>query len=335
MRVVVVGLGSMGKRRIRLLKQYRENIEIIGIDFQEERRKEVEELFDLQTGDDLEYFLKGKEIDAVFVSTAPLSHNKIIHTALSYSCHVFTEINLVSDGYEENMKLAHEKGVELFLSSTFLYREEIKYIREQLSILTTQKLNYIYHVGQYLPDWHPWENYKDFFVGKKETNACREIMAIDMPWLVNVFGKIKNIQVMKHKTTALDIDYPDTYFMLIEHENGNKGSFQVDVVSRKAVRNLEIYNEDVYFQWDGSPEGLSVYDVKEKKSKKISLYHEIEQRKEYSSFVIENAYFSEIQSFFDVMKKKKQTIYSFEDDLEILNWIDRIEEVNNTIIDDN
>ena len=173
------------------------------------------------------------------------------------------------------MKLAHEKGVQLFLSSTFLYREEIRYMREQLPSMTKQKLNYTYHVGQYLPDWHPWENYKDFFVGKKETNACREIMAIDMPWLVNVFGKIESIQVMKHKTTALDMDYPDTYFMLIEHENGNKGSFQVDVVSRKAVRNLEVYNEDVYFQWDGSPEGLAVYDVNEKKSKKTITGYEI------------------------------------------------------------
>ena len=325
MRVVVVGLGSMGKRRIRLLKQYQKDIEIIGIDFQEQRRKETEELYGVKTSDDLEYILKEEEIDAVFVSTAPLSHNQIIHTALSYSCHVFTEINLVSAGYQENMKLAHEKGVELFLSSTFLYREEIKYIREQLSSLTKQKLNYTYHVGQYLPDWHPWENYKDFFVGKKETNACREIMAIDMPWLVNVFGKIKNIQVMKHKTTALDIDYPDTYFMLVEHENENKGSFQVDVVSRKAVRNLEIYNEDVYFQWDGSPDGLSVYDANEKKSKKIFLYEQVEQRKEYSGFVIENAYFSEIQSFFDVIEKKKKALYGFQDDLVILNWIDRIE----------
>lgn len=325
MRVVVVGLGSMGKRRIRLLKQYQKEMEIIGIDFRSERRKETENLYGVQTSNDLENILKEKKIDAVFVSTAPMSHHQIIHTALLHSCHVFTEINLVSDGYEENMQLAKEKGVELFLSSTFLYRNEIKYIREQLPVLTKQKLNYTYHVGQYLPDWHPWENYKDFFVGKKETNACREIMAIDMPWLVNVFGKIKNVQVMKHKTTTLEIDYPDTYFILIEHENGNKGSFQVDVVTRKAVRNLEIYNEDVYLQWDGTPEGLSIYDVEENMIKNIALYKEIEHRKEYSSFIIENAYLNEIQSFFDIIEKKKNPIYSFQDDMEILSWIDVIE----------
>lgn len=32
MKVAVIGLGSMGKRRIRLLKHFDKNIEIIGID---------------------------------------------------------------------------------------------------------------------------------------------------------------------------------------------------------------------------------------------------------------------------------------------------------------
>ncbi len=33
---------------------------------------------------------------------------------------MFTELNLVADGYEDNMKLADEKSLHLFLSSTFL-----------------------------------------------------------------------------------------------------------------------------------------------------------------------------------------------------------------------
>ena len=65
MRVVVVGLGSMGKRRIRLLKQYQKDIEIIGIDFQEQRRKETEELYGVKTSDDLEYILKEEELKLI------------------------------------------------------------------------------------------------------------------------------------------------------------------------------------------------------------------------------------------------------------------------------
>lgn len=39
MKFLVVGLGSMGKRRIRLLKSNYNNIELIGVDTKEDRKK--------------------------------------------------------------------------------------------------------------------------------------------------------------------------------------------------------------------------------------------------------------------------------------------------------
>ena len=42
MRVLVVGLGSMGKRRIRLMKQYNSKLKILGIDTNIERAKSVQ-----------------------------------------------------------------------------------------------------------------------------------------------------------------------------------------------------------------------------------------------------------------------------------------------------
>ena len=48
MKLLVIGLGSMGKRRIRLLKEYDSDIEIIGIDKQAIRRDEVEKLYKIK-----------------------------------------------------------------------------------------------------------------------------------------------------------------------------------------------------------------------------------------------------------------------------------------------
>ena len=326
MNVAVVGLGSMGKRRIRLLKKYSETINIIGVDLEEARRNDAKQEYGIQVTDNLEKLIENKKISAVFVCTAPLSHNAIITTALSHKADVFTEINLVSDGYDKNIALAKENGVVLFLSSTFLYRDEIGYIEKQVKSLD-ENVNYSYHIGQYLPDWHPWEHYNNFFVGNKKTNGCREIFAIELPWLTKVFGEIKNIQVIKGKTTSLDIDYNDTYFVVLEHKNGNKGSLAVDVVSRKAVRNLEVYGEHLYMSWDGSPLGLYQYDLEQKKDNQIKLYDEVDHQEQYSSFVIENAYYNEIVSFFEVIDKKKDAIHTFKTDKEILGWIDKIEKI--------
>ncbi|MBP2636935.1 MAG: putative dehydrogenase [Firmicutes bacterium] len=321
MRVAVIGLGSMGKRRIRLIRKYDETIQIVGIDTKEERRVACTEEYGIETFGDL---AEAPQADCAFVCTSPLSHNKIITQCLTQGLHVFTELNLVADGYDTNIALARQQDLVLVLSSTFLYREEVKQIRH-LARQANCMLNYTYHIGQYLPDWHPWENYKDFFVGNKQSNGCREIFAIELPWLTEVFGDIVGIDVVKSKMSSLDIDYADNYLVILQHASGCKGTLAVDVVARKAVRNLEVFGEQLYLRWDGSPTGLYVYDFAAKYDVNVKLYKEVEQLDNYAGFVVENAYADEIAAFFEAINTGKAPTYNFEQDKEILKIIDRIE----------
>lgn len=324
MDVLVVGLGSMGKRRIRLLQRFSVVEDIIGIDGRLDRRQEAKELYNCFVYDNMDDALSNhKNIKCAFICTSPLSHHTLIKNALTSNLHVFTEINLVSDGYKANIQLAKEKGKVLFLSSTFLYREEIKFIKNKIQ--TNQKLNYIYHIGQYLPDWHPWENFNDFFVGDKRTNGCREIMAIELPWLVDTFGDILEINTVADNITTLELPYRDNYMIQIKHANGNKGLLAIDVVSPKAVRNLEVYGEKIYCSWNGAPDTVQYYDVPTKSVKKAILGEAFEHMDGYDSFIVENAYQDEIKDFFDVIYNGKQQRYGFEQDIKILKLIDEIE----------
>ncbi|MGS2777508.1 Gfo/Idh/MocA family protein [Robertmurraya sp. GLU-23] len=324
MKVAVIGLGSMGKRRIRLIQMYDKTIEIIGVDTNEIRRKECSKEYNIETYESLTDLTLVNQVDCSFICTSPLSHYKIISLCLKKEIHVFTELNLVSDGYDENIALAKERNLVLFLSSTFLYRDEIKKIKSSVENVNGL-LNYTYHVGQYLPDWHPWENYKDFFVGDKRSNGCREIFAIELPWLTDVFGDIINVNVVKNKISNLSIDYNDNYLVIIQHNTGHKGTLAVDVLSRKAVRNLEVFGEQLYLNWDGSPTGLRIYDYDLKKDIEVQLYKEVDQLDNYSNFVVENAYLNEIVSFFETIRNKEVPLYSFQKDKEILKIIDEIE----------
>ena len=339
MKIAVIGLGSMGKRRIRLLKQYMsregENIsdwDIVGVDSREDRREETEKIYGIKTLALLDDALKC--CDSVVISTSPLSHNLIIHTCLQAGKNVFTELNLVSDGYEENIELAKNKGVVLFLSSTFLYRKDVEYIIEK-SGAQKNPINYTYHIGQYLPDWHPWEKVNEYFIGDKRTNGCREILSIELPWLQVAFGGIKTIKVFHSKNTMLHINYDNNYLILLEHEkNGriNKGALAVDVMSRKAVRNLEVFNEDVYLSWNGTPDSLNDYDLKNKEDLFIKLYDDVDHTDGYASFIIENGYYNEIKNYIEQIEGKKSRImYSFAEDKETLSWIDRIENSEGTV----
>ena len=210
----------------------------------------------------------------------------------------------------------------LFLSSTFFYREEIRYIRERVT--KDKKWNYVYHIGQYLPDWHPWENYKDFFLGDKRTNGCREIMAIELPWITGTFGEVQSVNVLSDKLTDLNIDHNDNFMIQIRHKNGNKGSLIVDVVSPAAVRKLEIYSEGAYLSWNGTPDSVTEFDSVSKRLVPVSLIEQAEHMEGYSSFVVENAYKNEIREFFNVVEGTALAKYGFEQDLEVLKLIDMI-----------
>lgn len=320
MNIVVIGLGSMGKRRIRLIKDLYPDYVLTGIDEREDRRRETSEQFHIDTFAAMEDF--SEKADCAFICTSPLSHAAIIKHCLKRKWHVFTELNLVNEGYLENILLAKDNGCVLFLSSTFLYREEIRYIRSKITDST--KWNYVYHIGQYLPDWHPWENYKDFFIGDKRTNGCREIMAIELPWLIETFGKVEKSKAISDKMTGLNIGFDDNYMVQLIHENGNKGTLIVDVVSPAAVRKLEVYAEGSYLSWNGTPESLCEFDSLSKKLVPVFLNEQAEHMEGYSSFVVENAYKNEIKEFFDVVLNGKAPLYGFEQDRYILYLIDNL-----------
>ena len=318
MRIVVIGLGSMGKRRIRLTKEMFPDYVIYGVDGREDRRNEAAEKFQIACYETITS-IEG-QVDCAFVCTSPLSHAAIISDCLKQGWHVFTELNLVQDGYDENIRLAKEKKCTLFLSSTFFYREELKYISSK--VISDKKWNYIYHIGQYLPDWHPWENYKDFFIGDKRTNGCREILAIELPWLTGAFGDIVSAGSISDKMTGLKIGFDDNFMIQIRHSSGNKGILVVDVVSPVAVRKLEAYAENRYISWNGTPDSIFEFNPESGKLEKVSLKEEAEHKEGYSSFIVENAYKNEIREFFEVVLEHKSPLYGFEQDKKTLEIID-------------
>lgn len=324
MKIIVIGLGSMGKRRIRLMSEHKD-VELFGIDSQETRCAEVKEKFGITCYNSIDEACKAQNIEAAIISTSPLSHAIIIKDCLEHDLHVFTEINLVQDGYDENIALAKAKGKVLFLSSTFLYRKETTTIIEKVHEAKCP-LNYIYHVGQYLPDWHPWESYNNYFIGNPRTNGCREIMAIDLPWVVSAFGAIKDVKVMKSKNTALNISYNDNYLIMLEHESGTKGVFAVDVVARKPYRHIDVYGEQLQLSWNGTADSLYEFDIENKQDVNISFDDASEHVDGYAAFITENPYREELNAYLkQIADKAYQPAWDFEKDKAVLDVIDKIE----------
>ncbi len=322
MKALIVGIGSMGKRRAALLKKL--GVTAIGVDANPDRLNIEGTAFERAYSSVDEAMVE--KPDMAFICTSPLSHQAVAEKLLSLGLHVFSELNLVNNGYDKLKALAEEKGVIVFPSSTWLYRLEMQYMTEAVQ-KNGRPCAYTYHIGQYLPDWHPWESYKSYFVGSKQTNGCREILALELPWLLRAFGPVVDIHAFHRNLTNLEVDYPDTYQIVLQHENGSIGTLTVDITAPVPVRDFEAVSEHFQLFWNGTPDTLFAYNKETGKKEQIDLYHSgVERRANYASFIVENAYSDEIAAFLDAVSGKKKQIYTLDDDAQILRHIDRIEE---------
>jgi len=323
MKVLVIGYGSMGRRRIRLLKKLCNEIKILCVDSSNERRRQAESEGYISFHS-IEEAL-AEQYDCAFICTSPGHHADLILLLIEKKINVFTELNLVSDRYDEIIQKSEEKKVKVFMSSTMLYNKQIQSIQSIVSS-TDKTLNYIFHVGQYLPDWYPWESYKDYFVANKETNGCREIMAIQLPWIYKTFGEINSFSVLKKDSTELDIEYDDTYYLQLYHKNKCFGTFICDVVSRRATSHLEIFNEDIFITWEGTPESLYSFNKTTGEMEKVSSYNSAIHIDGYADNIIEDDYEDEVAAFLSWIYEDITPLYMIQDDKYIISVINQIEE---------
>jgi len=323
MKALIVGYGSMGRRRIRLLNSIVSDVDFVCVDSNSDRIKQIQEA-GLTAYECLDDAVRERP-DIAFVCTPPGHHAELILRLIEHGVHVFTELNLVSTQYDQIIDKARKAGVTVFMSGTMLYDKRIAAI-DAIVKKQAKPLTYLYHVGQYLPDWHPWEQYQTFFASRKETSGVRELYAVQLPWIINTFGTIASLKTASRKCSSLEIDYSDSVITILEHDNGNMGVFAVDVVSRKATTHLEVLGEDVHIIWDGHNDDLYAFNVKENCMQALLTYKSTQHIDGYSDNIIEDRYREEIQNFLDVVYSGARPKYSLQKDQYTLKIIDEIED---------
>src|SRR3989338_1153461 len=99
LRFLIIGLGSMGKRRIRNLHACGER-DIIGFDIRPDRNEEAKAKYGIQVISDFKG-ISPKDFDAMIISTSPLAHKDYIRFALKNKKHFFVEHPTNDDGYKD------------------------------------------------------------------------------------------------------------------------------------------------------------------------------------------------------------------------------------------
>ena len=324
-RTLLVGLGSMGRRRLRILSRFFPSLSLAAVDSRADRREAVARDFGCPVFEGVEEALDHFAPQVLIVSTPPEAHAPFLTEALRRGIQTFSELDLVEDGYDEILPFEERGSPALFLSSTMLYRGENRWIAQNHGMVGERKF-YTYHVGQYLPDWHPWERYDAFFVGAARTNAIREILCIELPWLTRSFGDVTEHRCIWSRTGTLPLPYPDTCHLLLRHADGTTGALTVDCVSRRAVRELRIDGEEGAIVWKGSSESLRFLTPSGEETAPLAGERELAREKGYAEFISETPYLEELRHFFRLIAgERTERLYGYAEHRRILRLADEIE----------
>jgi predicted dehydrogenase len=322
MKFMVIGLGSMGKRRVRCLKALGHQ-DIVAFDVKPDRREEAERLYGIKTLDNLNKY-NYSTVDAIIISVPPDRHLDFMKIAVEYNKPAFVEASVVIDGLEDVNQAALEQKVLIAPSCTLRFHPAIKDIK---SIVQSGKYgkfaNFSYHSGQYLPDWHPWEKVSDYYVSQKETGGGREIVPFELTWIVDILGFPEKIAGFYGKTLDVGADIDDTYALSLWFKQG-LGTLLVDVASRFAVRNLVLNMERAQIVWSWDEPAVKVYEASNQRWV-VYKQKEASAHAGYNKNIIEDMYIEELSSFINAISGQSKYPNTLADDIAVLKLLYRSE----------
>jgi len=329
MKFLVIGLGSMGKRRVRNLIALGYQDSIAGFDLREDRRIETKK-YDIAIYNNFERALAEYQPDAFLISTPPNWHMHYAYIAEQNNISCFIEASVVdAKKILELSKIIKDKNIVMAPSCTMRYYPAPIKIKDLISQgIIGKVLNYNYHTGQYLPDWHPWEDIDDFYVSNPDTGAAREIVPFELTWINDIFGEANPLACVRRKLTDTSADIDDIYHCLLKYPNNVIGNLTVEVISRpKATREFRVLGSKGEIVFSADTNSLKYINT-DMDDWNIISFDEGTVEKGYIN--PEEPYINEVKDFVNAIKGQDATKYpnSLEDDYKILQNLYKLEEIS-------
>lgn len=330
MNFLVVGLGSMGKRRIRCLQALGFS-NVFGFDLRKDRCIETHEKYRIKTFSDINIALAEAKPVALIISVPPNIHHIYMKIAIENKMHFFVEASVVDTDMDEIKRSLSSVNIIAAPSSTMTFHPAIKQI---INIIKSGDLgtisNIIFHSGQYLPDWHKYEKVSDYYVSNPSTGGAREIVPFELTWLVHVLGFPVRVCGNVRKTINIEgaekID--DTYNFLLDYET-TLATITIDVVSRSATRRLMVNGDKKQLLWDWNQNMIQIYDPATGQWQKIE-YKMLSAEAGYNQNIGENMYIDELKAFIVAVEGKAPFVNTMEKDHNVLKLLYAVEESDKT-----
>lgn len=274
-RCLFVGLGGIGQRHLRNLRALRGAALDVHAYRVRRERQVVTDTLDVTPGEDLEAKY-GVEVhadfdralatrpDVVFVTNPSSLHVEIARRALDAGAHVLIEKPLSHslEGVASLLEASRARNLVGYVA--YQLRFHPGFLRTQTILeqgLLGRPLFAEAAVAEYLPGFHPYEDYRRMYASRRELGGgvtLSQIHEIDL--LLALLGRPERVFSLGGKLSSLDVDVDDVSSSLLEFR-GSQGRvlpvrLHQDFVQRPPERRLSIVGEAGKLEWSLSARNL-------------------------------------------------------------------------------
>lgn len=259
MRYGVIGTGSMGRRRARHLVSLGAG-PVVGFDLREDRRAQVVRetgIGAVATPDQMIDWCP----DAVFICTPPADHLDDMRLAVDHGWHFMVENPAVHrlDGLDALIRDVEKQGILANVSCNLRFHEPIRAIKDLVAKEAVGPiLAGIVEIGEWLPDWHPWEPYTDYYPSRRARGGGLDAIC-DLDWLVDIFGPVARAVAFAGKRSFLEIDTDDVVQILLEFGGGMQVVLHSDMIQRPYTHRAKFVGQGGTISWESGEQRVGVY----------------------------------------------------------------------------
>lgn len=251
MKFLVVGCGSIGKRHLANLKSLGAD-KIIAVDPDANRRQEVASHCDVETFPDLISALD-RSPNAALICAPNSLHVANALTAARAGCHLFVEKPLSHDLNHVGELIAEveKRCLVTLIGCNFKFHPSFMKMKEIIEAGILGKiLSARCQFGQYLPDWHPWEDYRRSYSARSELGGGILLDSHEFDYMQWFLGDVESVFCLSSKASDLEIDTEDTAEVLLKFAGGTIAEIHLDYTQRTYQRNYEFFGEKGTLKWD-------------------------------------------------------------------------------------
>ena len=316
MKLLIAGLGSIGQRHYKNLIQlgYKDIIvyrtgkgdrKFVG-DFEKTHRPVV--FNDLKKA-----FAQNPDI--LIISNPTMFHAKFIKHGIENNVKgIFVEkpIAVSSKSLENLSKKAEAKNIIVYAAYNLRFHPLLEKMRKIMQDNGIGKiLSASVDMGEYLPDWHPWEDYRKTYAARSDLGGGVVLtQSHDIDYLYWFFGMPQKIASFGGTRTGLEVNADDLVKAVLEYTDGSVASLHMDFYKRPPRRIFEVMGTKGTLLWDYHEGTLKL--IQHDKNKKIKTM--LVPRK----FERNEMFIKEMKHFINCVKRKEEPKITFQDGINVL-----------------